>query len=98
MQEIPATMEHTELFDSGNKVPSDTTDLGLAILMVEAPDGASQPVAVVATLREAREIAQSDLARRTKSLGSAEKAVCPAGYTVWVRNGEGEYIRAAEIW
>src|ERR1039458_8872390 len=38
----------------------DSTDLGLAMLIAESEDGQHEPVAVVANVGEAREVAQQD--------------------------------------
>jgi len=44
------------------------TDLGLAMLIAEDEDGQYEPVAVVATINEAREVAESDLRGRKRRL------------------------------
>src|ERR1035441_8633882 len=54
---------------SGFAIPlTDSTDLGLAMLIAEFEDGQYEPVGVVASIREAREIAESDLQGRMRCL------------------------------
>lgn len=43
---------------------TESTDLGLAMLILVTEDNQQQPIAVVATLNEAHEIAQNDLRHR----------------------------------
>ena len=74
------------------------TDLGLAILIAEDDDGHHQPVAVVTTINEAREIAESDLRGRMRRLDRDEDpGLCPARYKVWACGDEGSYLLAAEL-
>ena len=44
------------------------TELGLAMLIAETEDGHYEPVAVVASVSEAQEIAKSDFARRLEEV------------------------------
>ncbi len=75
-----------------------TTDLGSAILVAESEDGCYQPVAIVGTLSEAREIAASDLRERMNLLEkSGDGGLCPARYQVWARGVNGAYRIASEI-
>jgi hypothetical protein len=74
------------------------TDLGLAMLIVESEDGQHEPVAVVGTIGEARETAESDLRDRMRRLERGEDAVlCPTLYKVWARGMNGTYRTAYEI-
>ena len=68
------------------------TDLGLAMLIAETEDGHYEPVAVVSSVAEAREIAAGDFARRLKetSIG-CEDVTCPARYAIWAQGLGGEY-------
>jgi hypothetical protein len=75
---------------------AETTDLGLAILMADTVDGRAVPVDVVSTLAEAKESAQSDLARRMKRLEDGDEPLCLMSYTLWVQNAEGEYEPKAQ--
>ena len=71
------------------------TDLGLAMLIAEfhprvATDSFRyEPVAVVATLNEAREVASQDRAIRDR-----EYKIEPQIYRVWARGIGGDYIEA----
>ena len=79
------------------KTNNETTDLGLAMLIAESEDGQYEPVAVVANLGEAREIAQDDFRRRTQRLESGESPLCPHTYRIWARGTDGEHRVAGEI-
>lgn len=76
------------------------TELGLAMLIAETEDGHYEPVAVVSSVSEAREIASSDFARRLKEVGmGCEDVTCPARYAIWAQGLGGEYkpLREYEI-
>src|SRR5690242_14009517 len=74
------------------------TDLGLAMLIAEDDDGHHEPVAVVTTINEAKEIAQSDFRGRMRRLERDEDpGLCPASYKVWARGVDGSYLLAAEL-
>jgi hypothetical protein len=75
----------------------DSTDLGLAMLIAESEDGQYEPVAVVANVGEAREIASDDMASRMRRLEHGESPLCPYTYKVWARGIEGEHRIACEI-
>src|ERR1017187_6302306 len=54
---------------NGFAIPlTDSTDLGLAMLIAKSEDGQYEPVSVVASIGEAREIAESDLRGRMRRL------------------------------
>jgi len=76
---------------------TDTTDLGLAILIVESADGHYAPISVVSSIREAREIASSDRMARVEDLDGGGEPLCPERYVVWARGAKGEYLPAQEI-
>ncbi|MEO7653184.1 MAG: hypothetical protein ABIZ80_22220 [Bryobacteraceae bacterium] len=76
---------------------TDTTELGLAMLIVEDEDGHYEPVGVVASLAEAREVAQDDLRHRMKRLESDGDPLCPSTYKVWARGIDGDYRLAGEL-
>jgi hypothetical protein len=79
-------------------VIKDDTELGLATLIVESEEGQYQPIGVVASIDEAREIAQSDLRMRMKELErGGDPGICPYSYKVWAQGLEGTYRIAAEI-
>lgn len=68
------------------------TELGLAILIAETDDGCYEPVAVVASVAEAQEIAANDFARRLKEISmGCEDVACPARYAIWAQGLGGEY-------
>ena len=75
----------------------DSTDLGLAMLIAESEDGQYEPVAVVANVGEAREVAQHDLRSRMDRLEHRESPLCPYEYKVWARGIDGDYRIAYEI-
>lgn len=54
------------------------TDLGLAMLIVETEGGRYQPVAVVSTITEAKEIAHTDFAARMREREKGGEPECPA--------------------
>lgn len=67
------------------------TELGLAMLIAETEDGRYEPVAVVASVAEAQEIAKSDFARRVKETSKGEDVTCPARYAIWAQGLGGDY-------
>jgi hypothetical protein len=74
------------------------TDLGLAMLIAESEDGQHEPVAIVGTISEAREAAESDLRDRMRRMELGEDAgLCPLLYRVWARGIHGTYRTACEI-
>jgi hypothetical protein len=86
----------------GFAVPlTETTNLGLAILIVESADGAYQPVATVSSIREAREIASRDRMARVEDLDRGGEPLCPERYgmgagsqgRVPARSGDRRYRR-----
>jgi hypothetical protein len=85
-------MPHTQ-----QRTLTETTDLGIGLLVAESEDGEYQPVGAVATLREAREIAVSDMRRRMHRLDQGSDPMCPARYLVWAQGDGGEYATVAEI-
>jgi hypothetical protein len=74
------------------------TELGLAMLIAEDVDGRYEPIAVVVSIAEGREIAASDFRSRMRRLERDENpGLCPTRYKVWARGLEGHYIRASEL-
>jgi hypothetical protein len=73
------------------------TDLGMAMLIAESEDGQHEPVAVVGTISEAREVAKNDLSGRMRRLELGEEPLCPSLYKVWARGVDGSYRTACEI-
>ncbi len=73
------------------------TELGLAVLIAELAGGAYQPIAVVVSINEAREIADSNMAGRMRDLEAGGEPACPEGYAVWAQGLNGEYRIAERI-
>lgn len=74
------------------------TELGLAMLIAEDDDGHYEPVAVVVSIAEAREVAQSDLSGRMRRLERDEDpGLCPTRYKVWARGVDGYYLLAVDL-
>ena len=76
---------------------TDDTELGLAMLIAEDEDGHSEPVGVVVSINEAREIAAGDMRRRFHEHGRGETPLCPYEYKVWAQGLGGGYCVAATI-
>ena len=57
---------------------SPSTDLGMAMLIVEDEEGHYEPVAIAASIGEAREIAANDMRERTRRLErDQDPGICP---------------------
>ena len=84
---------------NGFAIPlTDLTNLGLAMLIAESEDGQYEPVGVVASISEAREIAESDLKGRRRRLErGADPGLCPYAYKVWANGIDGDYRVAIEL-
>jgi hypothetical protein len=84
---------------TGFAIPlTETTNLGLAMLIAESEDGQYEPVGVVASIGEAREIAASDLKGRMRRLDrDQETGLCPYTYKVWANGVDGDYRIAIEL-
>jgi hypothetical protein len=72
-----------------------STDLGLAMLIVEDEEGHYEPVGVVTNIGEGREIAQSDWRRRICQ--PEHDRLCPYVYKVWAAGLDGDLRVAAEF-
>ncbi len=68
------------------------TDLRMGILIAEYEGGAYEPIAVVATVNEAREIAQSSMRGRMRRLERGEEVACPETYKLWAPGLRGRYL------
>ena len=76
----------------------DDTELGLAMLIADFGKGRYQPIGVVISINEAREIAQSDMRRRMRQLERGnDPGICPHYYKVWATGLDGDYRVAAEL-
>jgi hypothetical protein len=92
------TTNQNHLQPDGFAVPlSDTTDLGLAMLIVESEDGHYEPISAVSSIREAKEMAKADRMARSENLERGAEPLCPYRYCVWARGVNGRYRRAHEI-
>ena len=67
----------------------DDTELGLAVLVAEFGENNYQPIGVVVSINEAREIAAGDMRGRTPA--------CPETYVVWAQGLDGDYRVARRI-
>ena len=76
---------------------TDETYLGLAMLIAESEDGQYEPVAVVSTVGEAREIVTTNLQNRMQRLNEGDSPLCPQVYKVWASGRGGGCRIACEI-
>ena len=77
---------------------TDSTNLGLATLIAEDEEGHYEPVSVVSSISEAREIAASDLRGRMRGLErDQDPGLCPHAYTVWANGIDGDHRIAIEL-
>jgi hypothetical protein len=68
------------------------------VLIAEDEERHYEPVAVVVSIAEAREIAASDFRSRMRRLEREEDpGLCPYQYKVWARGIEGSYLLAADL-
>ena len=84
---------------AGFAIPlTESTDLGLAMLIAEDEEGHYEPIGVVANIGEAREIASSDLSIRMRRLeDGGDAGLCPYSYKVWATGIDGDYRIAIEL-
>ncbi|HZT32787.1 MAG TPA: hypothetical protein VE999_01575 [Gemmataceae bacterium] len=75
----------------------DDTELGLAILVAEFAENAYQPIGVVVSINEVREIAESDMRGRMRDLEAGKTPACPEAYVVWAQGLDGDYRVARRI-
>ena len=72
-----------------------TTDLGIAMLIVEDEDGHYQPVGPVVNVNEAYEIAESNMRAKGNELErGGDPGICPYAYRVWAAGIDGDYCTA----
>ena len=69
----------------------DDTELGLAMLIADLGDGHYQPIGVVVSINEAREIIAGNMRRRMRDLEAGGTPACPESYVVWAQGLEGDY-------
>ena len=75
----------------------DDTELGLAMLIADLGDGHYQPIGVVVSINEAREIAAGDMRGRMRDLERGDTPMCTYVYKVWAPGIDGDYRVAKEI-
>ena len=99
MKHTPTKKQQKQTPTNGFAIPlTDSTDLGLAMLIAESEDGQYEPVGVVASISEAREIAESDLQGRMRRLERGnDPGLCPYAYKVWANGIDGDYRIAIEL-
>ena len=77
---------------------NDDTELGLAMLIAEDEEGHYEPVGVVVSINEAREIAASDMRGRMRRLErGGDAGLCPYEYRIWAQGIDGDYRLASTI-
>jgi hypothetical protein len=98
MNTMARTSKETRTYN-GFAIPLEPdAELGLAMLIAEDEDGHYEPVAVASTINEAKEIAESDLRGRMRSIERGAQAnLCPTRYKLWARGTDGDYRLAQEI-
>ena len=69
----------------------DDTELGLAMLIADFGNGRYQPIGVVISINEAREIAECNMRARMRALEKGGTPACPESYVVWAQGLEGDY-------
>ena len=73
------------------------TELGLAMLMVEDDAGSYEPLGVVVSISEGREVAEDDFHLRLKRVERGEEPMLPALYTVFASGTDGGYHEAGRF-
>ena len=73
------------------------TELGLAMLMVEDDNGHYEPLGVVVSISEGREVAEDDFHRRLEQVQRGEEPRVPALYKVFARGTDGSYHEASRF-
>ncbi len=76
---------------------NDDTELGLAILVAEFGESTYQPIGVVVSINEAREIAAGDMRGRMRDLEAGKTPACPETYVVWAQGLDGDYRVASRF-
>ena len=81
---------------NANQVVDENVELGFGSLLVaEDEEGGYEPVALVSTLREARELAAEDFRSRLADVENGESPLCPDRYAIWVRRSAGYTVLTA---
>ena len=81
---------------NGNTTIDESAELGFGTLLVaEDEEGGYEPVALVSTRREARELAAEDFRTRLADVENGESPLCPDRYAIWVRRSAGYTVLTA---
>ncbi len=81
---------------NANQAVDESRELGFGSLLVaEDEEGGYEPVALVSTLREARELAAEDFRTRLADVENGESPLCPDRYAIWVRRSAGYTVLTA---
>ena len=68
----------------------ESRELGFgAMLVAEDEAGGYEPVALVSTISEARDLAAADFSNRIRDVENGNTPLCPARYAIWVRRSTG---------
>ena len=94
---MPTTNQTNDRADTFAARLTDTTDLGLAMLVAESGEGHYQPITIVSSIREAQEMANADMEARVTALDGGAEPMCPHRYVVWARGADGTYTFARGI-
>jgi hypothetical protein len=86
-------MEQTTAIKKSNVAAIDEdAELGYgAILVAESKDGSYEPVTMVSTIREARELAAENFRNRLSDVTKGRDRMLPVRYVIWQRGHEGDY-------
>ena len=84
-------MTQTAAAKETNIPVDETIDLGSALLVAEGEGGGYELVAVVSTIREAREFADQDFENRMVEINKGVEPMYPARYAIWTRGHQGKY-------
>jgi hypothetical protein len=99
MVSMPRTKRTTQTPTPGFAIRiKDDTELGLAMLIAEDEEGHTEPIAVVATINEAVEIARHNFCAKLRRLeADKDPGLCPWVYKVWAQGIGGDYRLLREI-
>ena|ERR1044071_4752199 len=87
-------MASANIETAAGAAPTENADLGFAILVAESEEDDYEPVDIVSTMAEARELAASDMRRRLATLeGDGDPGICPYAYVLWTRQRGGVMAR-----
>jgi len=84
-------MKQAAATTADEKPVDENATLALGLLVAEAEDGSYEPVAMVSTIREAREVAGQNFRNRMIENENGGDPLYPARYAVWQQSREGGY-------